>query len=70
MKIFIIVVVFILIFAFVKGMILSNHKFRCSECNKDFYPQWYQVMFESHYFEYFKIRCPHCGMKKYHKLIE
>ncbi len=70
MIIFIGVVIFILIFAFIKGLILSKHKFICSVCNKEFYPKWYQVMFESHYFEYCKIRCPHCGKKKYHRSID
>lgn len=64
------VIVFIVVFAFIKGLVLSKHKFRCSMCNEEFYPKWYQVMYESHYFEYFKIRCPHCGKKKYHRSID
>ena len=36
MEIFVGVLVFILIFAFIKGIILSNHKFLCSECNKEY----------------------------------
>lgn len=70
MKIIIGVIIFILIFAIIKGIILSRHSFRCSVCGKEFKPKWYQVMFELHYFEYFKIRCPHCGKKKYHKYID
>ena len=70
MEIFVGVVVFILIFAFIKGIILSNHKFLCSECNKEFFPKWFQVMYESHHFEYFRIKCPHCGKKKYHRCID
>lgn len=64
------VIVFIVVFAFIKGLVLSKHKFRCSMCNEEFYPKWYQVMYESHYFEYFKIRCPYCGKKKYHRSID
>lgn len=63
-------IIFIIVFAFIKGSILSKHKFRCSMCNEEFYPKWYQVMYEAHYFEYFKIRCPHCGKKKYHRSID
>lgn len=62
--------IFIIVVAFIKGLILSKHKFRCCMCNKEFYPKWYQVMYELHYFEYFKIRCPHCGKKEYHRSID
>lgn len=62
--------IFIIVCAFIKGLILSKHKFRCCMCNKEFYPKWYQVMFETHYFEYFKIRCLHCGKKEYHRCID
>lgn len=62
--------IFIILGAFIKGLILSKHKFRCCMCNKEFYPKWYQVMYELHYFEYFKIRCPHCGKKEYHRSID
>lgn len=63
-------IIFIIVFAFLKGIILSKHKFICSMCNKEFNPKWYQVMYESHYFEYFRIKCPHCGKKKYHRCID
>ena len=33
---------FVLIVALIKGIVLSKHKFICSECNKEFYPKWYQ----------------------------
>ncbi len=66
----IVVALFIVVFALIKGLILSKHKFRCCMCNKEFYPKWYQVMFETHYFEYFRIRCPHCGKKEYHRSID
>ena len=62
--------ILIIVVAFIKGLILSKHKFRCCMCNKEFYPKWYQVMFEAHYFEYFRIRCPHCGKKEYHRSID
>lgn len=61
--------IFIIITALLKGIILSKHKFICSQCNKEFYPKWYQVMFEIHFGEYFKIKCPHCGKKEYHRSI-
>lgn len=61
--------IFIIITALLKGIILSKHKFICSQCNKEFYPKWYQVMFETHFGEYFKIKCPHCGKKEYHRCI-
>lgn len=70
LTIIIVAVIFIVVFAFIKGLVLSKHKFRCSMCNEEFYPKWYQVMYESHYFEYFRIRCPHCGKKKYHRSID
>ena len=60
--------VFIIIVALIKGFLLSKRKFTCSNCNKEFYPKWYQVMFETHFNEYFRIRCPHCNKKKYHKI--
>ena len=62
--------VFAIIVALIKGFILSNHKFICSECNKEFYPKWYQVMFESHFGEYCRIKCPHCGKKRYHRCVD
>lgn len=62
--------VFVIIFTLIKGIILSKHKFICSECNKEFYPKWYQVMFETHFNNYFKIKCPHCGKKEFHRSIE
>ena len=63
-------IVFVIIFTLIKGIILSKHKFICSECNKEFYPKWYQVMFETHFNNYFKIKCPHCGKKEFHRSIE
>ncbi len=62
--------VFSMIVALIKGIVLSKHKFICSECNKEFYPKWYQVMFETHFGEYFKIKCPHCKKKAFHRSIE
>lgn len=62
--------IFAMVFALIKGLILSKHKFICSECNEEFYPKWYQVMFESHFGHYFRIRCPHCGKKAYQRSID
>ena len=62
--------VFVIIFTLIKGTILSKHKLICSECNKEFYPKWYQVMFETHFNNYFKIKCTHCGKKEFHRSIE
>ena len=62
--------IFAMIVALIKGIVLSKHKFMCSECNKEFYPKWYQVMFESHFGEYFRIKCPHCGKKAFHRNID
>ena len=62
--------VFVMIVALIKGIVLSKHKFICSECNKEFYPKWYQVMFETHFGEYFKIKCPHCGKKAFYRSID
>ena len=62
--------VFIIIVALIKGFLLSKRKFICSHCGKEFYPKWYQVMFETHFNDYFKIRCPHCDKKKYQKIID
>ncbi|HPA98991.1 MAG TPA: hypothetical protein PKY72_06065 [Bacilli bacterium] len=59
-----------LLIALIKGIYLSKKRFICSECNQEFYPKWYQVMFEMHYFEYFRIKCPHCGKKKFHRCID
>lgn len=47
----------------IKGIILSKHKFICSQCNKEFYPKWYKMMFEQHFNDYYKIKCPHCREK-------
>lgn len=55
---------------FLKGFILAKHQFECSHCNKTFYPKWYQVMFETHFNEYFRIKCPYCKKKKYHRIID
>ena len=62
-------VIFVIIVAFIKGFILSKYEFECSECNKRFYPKWYQVMFETHFNDYFRIKCPHWGKKKYQRII-
>ena len=62
--------IFAILVALIKGLILSKHKFICSECNKEFYPKWYQVMFESHFGEYCRIKCPHCGKKKFHRCVD
>lgn len=62
--------VFIIIVALIKGFLLSKRKFMCSNCNKEFYPKWYQVMFETHFNEYFRIRCPHCNKKKYQRILD
>ena len=62
--------VFIIIVALIKGFLLSKRKFICSHCGKEFYPKWYQVMFETHFNDYFRIRCPHCNKKKYQKIID
>ena len=51
----------------IKGIILSKHKFICSQCNKEFYPKWYKMMFEQHFNDYYKIKCPHCGEKKFNR---
>ena len=64
----ILAIVIIVVVILIKGIMLSKRKFICSYCNKEFYPKWYQVMFETHFFDYFKIKCPHCGKKKYHKI--
>ncbi len=61
---------FCILFSFIKGIVLSKHRFLCSQCNKEFYPKWYQVMFESHFGEYYKIKCPHCNKKEYHRSID
>lgn len=63
-------IIFLLVLVLIKGLTLSKHKFKCSQCNKEFYPKWYQVMFETHSGEYFRIKCPHCKKKKYHKAID
>lgn len=51
----------------IKGIILSKHKFICSQCNKEFYPKWYKIMFEQHFNDYYKIKCPHCGEKQFNR---
>ena len=62
--------VFAMIVALIKGIVLSKYKFICSECNKEFYPKCYQVMFETHFGHYFRIRCPHCKKKAFHRSID
>ena len=62
--------IFVMVLALIKGLILSKHKFVCSKCNEEFHPKWNQVMFETHFGEYFRIKCPHCGKKAYQRIID
>lgn len=62
--------IFAILVDLIKGIVLSKHKFICSECNKEFYPKWYQVMFESHFGDYCRIKCSHCGKKKFHRCVD
>lgn len=66
----IISLILVFLIALIKGIVLSKYQFVCSCCDKEFHAKWYQLMFESHFGEYFRIRCPHCNEKKYHRCLE
>lgn len=58
-------IIFTLVIAYIGGLILSKHTFCCLKCDHRFKPKIHQVMFESHFGNKHRMKCPNCKIKSF-----
>ena len=42
---------------------LAKHSFRCKACAREFRVSWRRLIFTTHSYDEYSLRCPHCGSK-------
>lgn len=57
----------VLIFAvlYAVGKYISKKKYVCPNCNKTFYPKWWEAAFSLHVNDDRVLKCPHCKKKSF-----
>ena len=53
---------------FFVGRAIAKREYKCSECQKTFYPTWWKASFSVHMGSDRVFKCPHCGKKGFCKL--
>jgi len=59
------VIIFFAIVCFAAGKIIASKKYVCPECNKEFYPKWWNAALSVHINDDRVFKCPHCKKKSF-----